>query len=61
LCSSSWRRALVDEMQIHVAPVLLGGGKRLFEHFGATMPRLEQLNVRSSPHATHIRYRLAWA
>jgi dihydrofolate reductase len=51
---------LVDEMQIHVAPVLLGDGKRLFEHFGGTMPRLEQGPVRSSPHATHIRYRLTW-
>ena len=51
---------LVDEMQIHVAPVLLGGGKRLFEHFGGTMPRLEQLRVRESPHATHIRYQLTW-
>jgi dihydrofolate reductase len=52
---------LVDEMQIHVAPVLLGDGKRLFQHFGGTMPRLEQGSVRSSPHATHIRYRLTWA
>jgi len=33
-------------------------GARLFEHLGATLPRLEQLRVRESPHATHIRYRL---
>ena len=49
---------LVDEMQVHVAPVLLGGGKRLFEHLGTSLPRLEQVRVRESPLATHIRYRL---
>jgi dihydrofolate reductase len=51
---------LVDEMQIHVAPVLLGDGKRLFERFGGTMPHLEQGRVRDSPNATHIRYRSTW-
>jgi len=51
---------LVDEMQVHVAPVLLGDGKRLFEHLGASPPRLEQRRVRASPYATHIRYRLSW-
>jgi dihydrofolate reductase len=51
---------LVDEMQIHIAPVLLGDGKRLFEHLGGALPHLDQLRVRESPHATHIRYRLTW-
>jgi hypothetical protein len=46
-------------MQIHLAPVLLGDGRRLFEHLGATLPRLEPLRVRESPFATHIRYRVA--
>jgi dihydrofolate reductase len=49
---------LLDEMQIHLAPVLMGDGKRLFEHLGGSLPRLEQLRVRESPHATHIRYRV---
>lgn len=50
--------ALVEEMQIHVAPVLIGAGTRLFENLGADLPRLDRLQVRESPHATHIRYQV---
>jgi dihydrofolate reductase len=49
---------LVDEMQMHIAPVLVGAGTRLFEHLGSQLPRLEQTQVRESENATHIRYRL---
>ena len=49
---------LVDEMQVHVAPVLVGAGTRLFEHLGPRLPRLEQSRVRESVNATHIRYRV---
>jgi dihydrofolate reductase len=50
---------LVDELQLHVAPVLLGGGTRLFEGLGAERPRLELVSVRESPHASHLRYRIS--
>lgn len=53
-------RRLVDEMQIHMAPVLVGDGKRLFEHLGDSLPRLEQRRVRESAHAIHVRYGLTW-
>ena len=49
---------LVDELQLHVAPVLLGGGTRLFEGLGAERPRLELAAVRESPHVSHLRYRV---
>jgi dihydrofolate reductase len=49
---------LVDELQLHVAPVLLGGGTRLFEGLGAERPRLELAAVRESPYVSHLRYRL---
>ncbi len=49
---------LVDEIQVHVAPVLVGAGTRLFEHLGPRLPRLEQSRVRESVNATHIRYRV---
>ncbi len=49
---------LVDELQLHVAPVLLGGGTRLFEGLGTERPRLELVAVRESPNVSHLRYRV---
>jgi dihydrofolate reductase len=48
---------LVDELTIIVAPVVLGGGKRLFEGFTSSL-ELEQLGVRQSRYATFIDYRI---
>jgi len=48
---------LVDELTIIVAPVVLGGGKRLFEGFSDRV-ELEHLGVRQSRWATFINYRV---
>jgi dihydrofolate reductase len=48
---------LVDELTIIVAPVVLGGGKRLFEGFTKSLD-LEHLGVRQSPYATFVDYRV---
>lgn len=48
---------LVDELTIIVAPVIMGGGKRLFDGFTRSLD-LEQLGVRQSPFATFIDYRI---
>ena len=49
---------LLDELQIHVAPVLLGGGVRLFDDFDGGPIGLEPTNLVSSPAVTHLFYRL---
>lgn len=55
------RRALrtghVEEPSISIAPVILGGGKRLFDGFDETV-NLEQVGLLQSPFATHITYRI---
>jgi dihydrofolate reductase len=48
---------IVDELSIIIAPVVLGGGKRLFEGFSNSLD-LEHLGVRQSQFATFIDYRL---
>jgi len=48
---------LVDELTIIVAPVVLSGGRRLFEGFSGSL-ELEQLGVRQSQYATFIDYRV---
>lgn len=48
---------LVDELSIIVAPVIMGGGKRLFDGFSGSV-ELEHLGVRQSPFATFIDYRV---
>jgi len=48
---------LCDEIVIHLAPYLLGGGVRLFDALAAGI-RLEKVSVSDGPFATHLRYRV---
>jgi dihydrofolate reductase len=47
---------LLDELQLHIAPVVLGAGERLLENVGD--PTLEPIDVVASPAATHVKYRV---
>jgi dihydrofolate reductase len=46
----------LDELYLHIAPVLLGAGERLLEDVGD--PILEPIKVVASPAVTHIKYRI---
>ncbi len=47
----------LDELYLHIAPVILGAGERLLEDVGD--PVLEPVKVVASPAVTHIKYRIA--
>jgi len=48
---------VLDELQIHLIPVLFGGGRRLFDVLPSQI-ELEIVRVIDTPEATHIRYRV---
>jgi hypothetical protein len=49
---------LVDALELHVVPILLGGGARLFEDVDAGL-RLEQRRAIDAPGVAHLTYRVA--
>jgi dihydrofolate reductase len=48
---------LVDELELHVVPIVLGGGARLFEGVGPGL-ELEQVRAVEAPGVTHLKYRV---
>ena len=52
------KAGLVDEVQLTVAPVLLGGGVRLFEGLGPDDAEFELVRVIEGHKATHLKYRV---
>ncbi len=49
---------LADEIQIHLAPILLGSGIRLFDHLDNGYIKLERMRVVESPTVTDLRFRI---
>ena len=52
------RAGLLDEININLVPVLLGGGVRLFEHLGTGPIELEKTRVIEAPEITHLTFRV---
>jgi dihydrofolate reductase len=50
---------LLDELELHVVPVVLGGGARLFDNLAGAEVRLEQVRAVEAPGVTHLKYRPA--
>jgi dihydrofolate reductase len=48
---------LLDEIQLHLVPVILGDGIRLLKHLGSDI-KLERSRVIEAPLATHLQYRI---
>lgn len=47
---------LVDEMELHMAPILLGGGERLFNGVGDDLHGLELVRTVATPEVTHLKF-----
>jgi len=48
---------LVDELEVHIAPLILGAGERLFDGVGPDL-KLEQLRAVEGPGVAHLKYRV---
>ena len=52
------KAGLLDEINIDLAPVLLGGGIRLFDNLGPEPIQLETIRIVEAPGVTHLRLRV---
>ena len=52
------KAGLLDEIRLHVVPVLLGDGARLFDNLGGAEVKLESIRAVEAPGVTHLIYRV---
>jgi dihydrofolate reductase len=58
IAAQFFKLGLVDEISIHLVPVLFGSGTRLFEHLGGEHISLETTEVIETKEAIHMRFRV---
>ena len=49
---------LLDELELHLAPVVLGDGSRIFDNLRDAEVQLEQVRAVEAPGVTHLKYRI---
>jgi dihydrofolate reductase len=49
---------LLDELELHIVPLLLGAGARLFDNLGGAEIELEQVRAVEAPGVTHVKYQV---
>ena len=52
------KAGLLDEIYIHLVPILLGSGRRLFDRLDMNQIELEKIMVIESPDVTHLRFKV---
>jgi hypothetical protein len=56
IAQQALQAGLVDEIYLHIAPIILGMGKRLFDQVGPRSIQLKHLDALDTSDAQHIRY-----
>ena len=52
------RAGMIDEMEVHLVPMIIGAGERLFVNLSDERPRLELIRTVATPDVTHLKYRV---
>jgi hypothetical protein len=54
--SSTWQRDCWTKLELHVVPVVLGDGARLFDNLGDAAVQLEQVRAVEAPGVTRLKH-----
>jgi len=58
IAQQALKAGLIDEIYLHLVPILLGDGTRLFDHLGSKPLELEEIQVIKAPGVTHLKFRV---